>query len=81
MKKALKKKTSVIYHYKDGVRVDGAPDTVSGNLSGIHGNLTYIRGDLTGIRGDLTGIRGNIDDCELTDEDRERGVDISELVG
>ena len=33
-----------------------------------------------GITGDLTGITGDIGGCEITDEERDRGVDISELI-
>ena len=39
-----------------------------------------IRGNLTGISGDLTWISGNIDDCEITDEDRDSGIDINNLI-
>jgi hypothetical protein len=49
-------------------------------LSGISGDLSNISGNLSGISGDLSGISGNVDDCELTDEDRKRGVHILELV-
>ena len=65
MKKNLTKVTNV-YHYKNGTRVDGAPSEVSG--------------DLTEVSGDLTGISGNLTECEITPEDRERGIDISDLV-
>jgi len=61
-------------------RIHGDLIDVSGNLSGISGDLTGISGDLTGIIGDLTGIRGDLTDCELTKEDRIKGVDISELI-
>ena len=66
MKKALKKAENIIYYYKGSDRIEGAPPEVSGNL--------------TGISGDLTGIRGDLDDCEISDEDRKKGIDISELV-
>ena len=46
----------------------------------IRGDLSGITGKLTGIRGDLTLITGDIGECEITDEERERGVDISELI-
>ena len=53
---------------------------VRGDLTGVYGNLNGVRGDLTGIIGHLTGVRGNLDDCALTEDDRKRGVDISELL-
>ena len=46
-------------------------------VTGLHSGIT---GDLSGIRGDLSGISGNIDECELTDSEREKGVNISELI-
>ena len=80
MKKALTRKESTIYHYKDGKRIEGAPEGVTGNLTGITGNLFGITGDLFGIRGDLTGIRGDLDDCDITPEERERGISIEDLI-
>ena len=87
MKRTLTKRASNAYYYKDGDRIEGFPDSVGGDPSFISGDLTFIRGNLsrisgnlTGIRGNLTRISGNLDDCELTDEDRKRGVDISELL-
>ena len=32
------------------------------------------------VDGVPSGLRGNVDEAELTDEDRERGVNISELI-
>ena len=66
MKKALTKIGGTIYYYKNGVRVEGAPDGITG--------------DLSEIRGDLSGIRGNLDECEITDKDREKGITIDELI-
>ena len=66
MKKLLTQVTSARYYYKDGERVDGVPE--------------FVRGDLTNIYGNLTGISGNLDDCEITDEDRAKGIDIKDLV-
>ena len=87
MKKKLKKTDSIIYHYKDGKRIKGVPEGisgdltgVSGNLSGISGDLTGVRGDLSGISGDLLGVRGDLDECEITQEDRKRGIDVEDLI-
>jgi hypothetical protein len=30
--------------------------------------------------GDLSNIRGNVDDCEITDDERKKGIDINDLV-
>ena len=67
-----------------------------GNLSGLWGYLSGLRGeihpglwgDLSGLRGNLSGLRGeipadlagNIDECEISDEEREAGIDIAKLV-
>jgi hypothetical protein len=45
-----------------------------------YGDLTGIRGNLTDLTGDLTGITGNLSDCCITDEERKKGIDISELI-
>lgn len=67
MKQVLKRrKLNQLYYYKNGIRIDGIPDTLQGNVSGLWG--------------DASGLRGDIDDCELTDEDRVKGVNIMDLV-
>ena len=81
MKRALKRMKGTIYHYNEaGVRVEGPPPGVRGNLTGVRGDLTGVCGDLTGVSGDLTDVRGDIDDCELTPAEREAGVDIEGLI-
>lgn len=46
----------------------------------MEGRHRDISGDAFGIRGNASNIKGNFDDCEITDEDRKRGIDISESV-
>ena len=41
------------------------------------GNLT---GDVSWLTGNVSGLRGDVDKCEITSEDREKGVSISDLV-
>lgn len=75
MKRNLKRAKSVIWHYNDvGERAEGPP-------AGVRGDLTGVRGDLTGVWGNLSGVWGDIDDCDLSPEDRARGVHIDELIG
>ena len=50
---------------------------ISSNLSGVISSRLY--GDITGISGSATGCIGNLDDYELTDKERENGVDINDL--
>jgi len=94
MLRKLSKSNATTWYYKDGARVLGHPPGVFGNLTGVRGNLTGVRGELsgvwgdlsgvsgelTGVSGELTGVRGYLDDCEITQSDRDRGIDISELI-
>ena len=73
MKKSLKRIPNTIYHYKDGVRVEGVHDRITGNVIDISGNVSYISGN-------VSDISGNLNDCEITDEDRKKGIDINDLV-
>ena len=95
MKASLKLKETTIYYVKDGVRVEGVHANLSGdvsnlsgyvfNLSGdvsnLRGDVSNLSGDVTGVKGDVTQVIGNLDDCELTEEDRKNGVDVSVLLG
>jgi hypothetical protein len=65
MKKLLQKNTN-LYHIKDGIRIEGVHENISGNVNDI--------------RGDVSGISGNLDDCEITDEEREKGININDLI-
>lgn len=67
MKPALTKQIMVgIYHY-DGIRR-------------VEGKHVRLRGDVTGLTGDVSGLRGDIDSCEITQEERAKGLDIATLV-
>ena len=39
-----------------------------------------VPGHPPGVRGNLTGVSGDLDDCKITQSDRYRGIDISELL-
>ena len=94
MKKALQRKSSATYYYKDDKRVEGVPKGIRGNLtnirgdlsditgdlSGITGDLSGITGDLSGITGDLLGISGDLDDCEITAEERAAVISVEDLI-
>lgn len=30
--------------------------------------------------GNISGLLGNLDECEITDSDRQKGIDIRELI-
>jgi hypothetical protein len=94
MKRCLEKSKPECFYFVDGERKAGVHSGISGNVSGISGNVTDIIGDVSGIIGDVSGIIGNVtdiigdvsgiigdvDDCEITGEEREKGVVISDLI-
>ena len=67
MKKALSRVTTKLYHYKGDIKVDGTNSEMIGNC--------------TSLNGDCSGLRGDLYECDITDEDRKKGIDIAELVG
>ena len=93
MKKALTKKTE-LHHYKNGVRIKGAKKNMSGNCGELSGDCSGLRGECSGLSGecselrgkcselwgDCSGLSGNLDDCEITEEERAKGINIQDLV-
>ena len=74
MKKLLTKiKQQDIYYYKDNEKIVIDRNNKSTYPSGL-------RGDISELRGDCTDIKGDIDNCELTDKDRERRINIEDLI-
>jgi hypothetical protein len=73
MKKLLKQTNNTIYHFVNGVRIEGSHSDISGNVS-------YIRGNVSDISGNVTSISGNLDECEITDEERYNGINIKDLI-
>ena len=88
MKKCLvKEKIEGVFYYKDGEKFLGCPSGLWGNASDLRGDVSDLRGDVSGLRGDVSGLWGDVsglwgdvDDCKITDEERENGVDIKELI-
>jgi len=39
-----------------------------------------LYGNVSGLYGDVTELYGYVSDCEITDEDRAKGIDISKLI-
>ena len=81
MKKALSRVTTKLYHYKGDIKVDGTNGEMIGNCSGLYGNCSGLYGDCTGLYGNCSGLYGDLYECDITDEDRKKGIDIAELVG
>jgi len=74
MKKALtRKEPAPLYYYKNGKRIDGRNPDMTGNCTGL-------RGDCSNLQGNCSGLRGDLDDCEIIDQDREKGIDIKDLM-
>ena len=48
----------------------------NGNLS----NVSNLRGDVSNLRGYVSYLTGNVDDAEISEEDRKKGVDVSDLI-
>jgi hypothetical protein len=75
MKKALKKiAVSGCYYFVNGNQVEGIHKNLSGDVS-------YLRGNVSNLIGDVSNLSGNVDDCEITDEEREKGINILDLIG
>ena len=89
MLKKLKKIEMKLYWIDDkGDKHEGCPSGIcgdvsglSGNVSGICGDVSGLRGDVSGLRGDVSGLRGDVDNCSITDEERQNGIDVKDLVG
>lgn len=39
-----------------------------------------IAGNVSGIFGNVSGLSGNIDDCDISQDERKKGVDIKLLI-
>ena len=86
MKKALTK-TSPLYHVINGSWVEGPHSGLRGDCSGLRGDCSDLsgscsglRGDCSDLRGDCSGLWGDLDECEITEEERDTGIDVEELV-
>ena len=60
---------------------------LSGNCTGLKGDCSVLIGDCsgligdcTGLKGDCTGLIGDLNKCKITDEDRDKGISIKDLV-
>ena len=75
MKKALKRiEPKGIWYFVEGEKIAGVPPGLWGDVGGLWGNVT-------GLRGDVTGLWGDVDECEITDAERAKGVYVSTLIG
>ena len=87
MKKALTKAEKNLYYYEMGTKKEGQNRKMYGDCTGLRGDCTGLRGDCTGLEGDCTGLRGNcsgligdFENCEITEDDKKKGINISDLI-
>ena len=71
---------NIRYISGDVSSIRGDVSSISGDVSYISGDVSYISGDVSSIRGDVSYISGNVDECELTEEDRENEINIEDLI-
>jgi hypothetical protein len=57
--KPLKREDTVLYHYRDGKRIEGANENMSGDCSGLTGDCSGLKGSCTWLSGICTGLWGN----------------------
>ena len=67
MEKKLKRQRQVLHHTKNSENVLGKNEHMTGNCSDL--------------RGDCSGLWGDIDRCQLSVDDRNKGVSITNLIG
>ncbi len=67
--------------YGDCTSLRGKCTGLSGDCSGLRGDCSGLNGDCTRLNGNCSGLYGNLYECDITDEDRKKGIDIAELVG
>lgn len=73
MRKALTKNERKTWYFVDGKKIYGTPRDLWGDVSDL-------RGDVSGLRGDVSDLWGDVNDCDLTDEERAKGIDVKDLV-
>ena len=58
----------------------GGANQLYGDCSDLKGDVSGLVGRVTGIYGGATGIAGDLDACEITYEERNKGVEIYKLI-
>ena len=74
MKKALERIKNELYYYKNNEKIIGIPSGLRGNVSGLTGNVSGLIGDVSGL------LTGDVNNCRITKREREKGVNIADLV-
>ena len=72
--------STVTHEFLDATGLHGEISELHGDVSGIWGDVSGLHGDATGLHGDATGIWGDLDDCHITEEARNKGIDVNSLI-
>ncbi len=65
----------------DAAKINANEDNLYGTIDAqAKGDWSGMVGDCTGIYGDATKLKGNLDLCQIDPADRQRGIDIKDLV-
>ena|SRR3990167_9352547 len=52
-----------------------------GNITGIYGHInTGLFGNISGVFGNCSNVQGDIDECEITEKERETLININDLI-
>ncbi len=95
MKAVLAKIKVELYYYEKGQRKEGVPSGLSGDVSpflrgdvsglrgdvsGLRGDVSGLSGDVSGLSGDVSGLSGDVDDAGITEDERNKGIRVNDLV-
>ena len=64
----------------DCTNLRGDCSYLEGDCTNLRGDCSCLEGDCTNLRGDCTGLSGDLNDCEITDDERAKGIDINDLI-
>ena len=76
MKRMLQKNDKKLYFIRDNVKIFLNQEKIDKHIY----PEVKIRGNVSNISGDVSDISGNIDDCNITNEERKKGININDLV-
>ena len=80
MKKMLTRITFELWHYEKETKKDGKHSGLSGHCTGLSGDCSSLFGNCSGLFGNCTHLSGDLDDCKITEKEREKGVPITLLI-
>jgi hypothetical protein len=83
MKAKLIKFASELFHAElsgDRSGLSGDCSGLSGDRSGLSGNCSRLYGNCSRLYGNCSGLYGDLNDCEITQKDRNLKIEISTLV-